>query len=238
MSSVCIIPARGGSKRIPRKNIKEFCGKPIIAYSIDAALESELFDEVMVSTDDEEIAEVARRYGAKIPFMRSTKNSGDYATATDVLNEVLERYTNRGLEPEWLCCLYATAPFVTSEKLRAAYELFEPLGDDCLCAVAEFGFPPLRAFCREGASSPTASRSTLNRGARILNHCIKMPASFTITGKAPSQAQASIPLRLSVTRSRRSRFRISTPWRIGKSQSSSIVTCSIMYSRVESGGNV
>lgn len=148
--SICIIPARGGSKRIPRKNIKEFCGKPIIAYSIDAALESELFDEVMVSTDDEGIAEVARRYGAKVPFMRSAKNSGDYATATDVLNEVLERYANHGFEPEWLCCLYATAPFVTSEKLRAAYELFEPLGDDCLCAVAEFGFPPLRAFYREG----------------------------------------------------------------------------------------
>lgn len=150
MNSVCIIPARGGSKRIPRKNIKEFCGKPIVAYSIEAALGSGLFDEVMVSTDDEEIAKVARRYGASVPFMRSAETSGDYATATDALNEVLERYENCGAKPEWLCCLYATAPFVTSKKLCAAYAMFDPRGSDCLCAVAEFGFPPLRAFCREG----------------------------------------------------------------------------------------
>lgn len=150
MSSLCVIPARGGSKRIPRKNIREFCGKPIIAYSIEAALGSGLFDEVVVSTDDEEVAEVARRHGASVPFMRSAETSGDYATATDALNEMLERCANRGSEPEWLCCLYATAPFVTPEKLRAAYALFDPQGEDCLCAVAEFGFPPLRAFRREG----------------------------------------------------------------------------------------
>lgn len=147
--SICIIPARGGSKRIPRKNVKEFCGKPVITYSIEAALESDLFDEVMVSTDDEEIAELARSCGASVPFMRSSETSDDYATATDVLNEALEHYANCGSEPEWLCCLYATAPFVTSDKLRAAYRLFDPLGDECLCAIAEFGFPPLRAFCRE-----------------------------------------------------------------------------------------
>ena len=89
MSKVAIITARGGSKRIPRKNIKEFCGRPIIAYSIKAALESDLFDEVMVSTDDEEIADVSRAYGASVPFMRSASASDDYATTTDALLEVL-----------------------------------------------------------------------------------------------------------------------------------------------------
>lgn len=94
--TIAIITARGGSKRIPKKNIKDFCGKPILAYSIEAALKSELFQEVMVSTDSEEIAEVARRYGAKVPFMRSEKTSDDYATTADVLMEVLEEYAKRG----------------------------------------------------------------------------------------------------------------------------------------------
>ena len=89
MKNIAIIPARGGSKRIPRKNIKPFMGKPIIAYSIEAALESGLFDEVMVSTDDEEIAMVARQYGAKVPFMRSAETANDYATTADVMLEVL-----------------------------------------------------------------------------------------------------------------------------------------------------
>ena len=92
MKNIAIIPARGGSKRIPRKNIKPFMGKPIIAYSIEAALESGLFDEVMVSTDDEEIAMVARQYGAKVPFMRSAETANDYATTADVMLEVLECY--------------------------------------------------------------------------------------------------------------------------------------------------
>ena len=96
MSCVAIITARGGSKRIPRKNIKEFCGKPIIAYSIEAAINSKVFDEVMVSTDDEEIADIARKYGANVPFMRSEKTSNDYATTADVLLEVIEEYKNCG----------------------------------------------------------------------------------------------------------------------------------------------
>ena len=92
MKNLAIIPARGGSKRIPRKNIKPFMGKPIIAYSIEAALQSGIFDEVMVSTDDEEIAEVAKQYGANVPFMRSKKNSDDHATMEDVIEEVLNEY--------------------------------------------------------------------------------------------------------------------------------------------------
>ena len=92
MNNLAIIPARGGSKRIPKKNIKQFLGKPIIAYSIEVALKSDLFKEVIISTDDEEIAEVAISYGAKVPFLRSAKNSDDFSTTVDVLKEVLNKY--------------------------------------------------------------------------------------------------------------------------------------------------
>lgn len=143
--SVCIITARGGSKRIPRKNIKEFCGKPIIAYSIEAALKSNLFDEVMVSTDDEEITEIAKKYGAAVPFLRSNKNSNDFATTKDVLLEVIEDYEIRGKKIESLCCLYPTAPFVTAEKLQEASKLFDS-DTDTVLTVTKFSFPPQRGL--------------------------------------------------------------------------------------------
>ena len=120
MSSVAIITARGGSKRIPKKNIKDFCGKPIIAYSIEAALNAECFDEIMVSTDSREIAETAVRYGAKVPFMRSEKTSNDFAATADVIKEVLEEYEKLGKSFEWLCCIYPTAPFLKGEVLNAS----------------------------------------------------------------------------------------------------------------------
>ena len=145
MSSLCVIPARGGSKRIPHKNIREFCGKPIIAYSIEAALESNLFDEVMVSTDDEEIAQVAREYGASVPFMRSAKTSGDYATTAEVIEEVLEEYRRLERSFERVCCLYPTAPFVSAAELRGAMEGIDS-GATSVVAVTDFDFPPLRAF--------------------------------------------------------------------------------------------
>lgn len=142
---LCVITARGGSKRIPRKNIREFCGKPIIAYSIEAALESGLFDEVMVSTDDEEIAGVARLYGAKVPFMRSGDSSGDHATTRDVLLEVLSEYERLGVRPDVLCCVYPTAPFVTAEKLRRAHDLLSE-GASQVVPVVAFSFPPQRGL--------------------------------------------------------------------------------------------
>jgi pseudaminic acid cytidylyltransferase len=117
MANLCIIPARGGSKRIPRKNIKDFLGKPIIAYSIETALQSGLFEEVMVSTDDEEIAEVAKRYGAKVPFFRSEENSDDYATTSQVIAEVLEQYSKLGDVFEAACCIYPAAPLIRIERL-------------------------------------------------------------------------------------------------------------------------
>ena len=143
---VAVIPARGGSKRIPRKNIKEFCGRPIIAYSIEAAKNSGLFNEVMVSTDDEEIAELARRFGASTPFPRSTAAAGDYATTTDVLLEVLENYREQGCLFSKLCYVYPTAPFVTAEKLRQACQLLEESRMDALLPVVEFSYPPLRGL--------------------------------------------------------------------------------------------
>ena len=130
MKNIAIIPARGGSKRIPRKNIKPFMGKPIIAYSIEAALQSGLFDEVMVSTDDEEVAEIACGYGAKVPFMRSAETSNDYAGTADVILEVLEMYKERGREFDTVCCIYSTAPFVTPEYMNARSQDLEPIYHD------------------------------------------------------------------------------------------------------------
>lgn len=141
-SSIAIITARGGSKRIPRKNIKPFCGKPIIAYSIEAALQSGLFEEVMVSTDDEEIARTARECGAKVPFMRSSESAGDYASTDDVLLEVLTAYQEQGRVFDTFCCLYPTAPFVTARKLQTAMGLLEKA--DSVMPVVAFSFPPQR----------------------------------------------------------------------------------------------
>lgn len=143
---IAIITARGGSKRIPKKNIKEFCGKPIMAYSIEAAIDSQLFDEVMVSTDSEEIAAIARRYGANVPFMRSAKTSDDHATTNDVLKEVFSEYEKRGQHFELAVCLYPTAPFVTAEKLKKAVALMEQESADAVTPVVRFSFPPQRAF--------------------------------------------------------------------------------------------
>lgn len=143
---LCIITARGGSKRIPRKNIKDFLDKPIIAYAINAALESKLFSEIMVSTDDDEIAAVAQKYGAKVPFKRSAKNSDDFATTGDVLREVLGTYKAQGREFEHFACIYPTAPLLSPERLRQAYELFKAKNANSLVPVVKFSFPPQRAF--------------------------------------------------------------------------------------------
>lgn len=143
---IAIITARGGSKRIPKKNIKNFCGKPIIAYSIEAAISSGLFDEVMVSTDSEEIAEIAKKYGASVPFMRSAEASNDYATTNDVLIEVFNEYKKRGQEFDVAVCIYPTAPFVTVDKLKRAIDMVEKDGADAVTPVMQFSFPPQRAF--------------------------------------------------------------------------------------------
>ena len=146
MSNIAVITARGGSKRIPRKNIRNFCGKPIIAYSIEAAVESGLFDEVMVSTDDDEIADISKKYGANVPFFRSAETSDDYATTRDVLIEVLNTYKKLGSTFDHICCIYPTAPFVTSQKLRDSFEVLRRSGTDGVEPVVKFGYPPQRGF--------------------------------------------------------------------------------------------
>ena len=151
MRQIGIITARGGSKRIPRKNIKEFCGRPILAYSIDAALQSEAFDVVMVSTDDEEIAEAAKRYGAEVPFFRSPEMSNDYASTPQVLTEVMGEYRKRGQEFDLLCGIYPTAPFLKPETLKKAMALLAESHADAVQPVVRFSFPPQRGVCiRDG----------------------------------------------------------------------------------------
>lgn len=145
MKNLCIIPARGGSKRIPRKNIKLFQGKPIMAYSIEAALKSGIFDEIMVSTDDEEFAEVAKQYGASVPFLRSSATANDYATTVDVLLEVVETYRKQGKEFDAVCCLYSTAPFVTPERLKEAYGKLSDDIDGCF-TIVEYSYPVQRSL--------------------------------------------------------------------------------------------
>ena len=146
MKRIAIITARGGSKRIPRKNIKEFCGKPILAYSIEAAVQSGMFDTVMVSTDDEEIAGIAKQYGVEVPFYRSADTANDFATTNDVLLEVLEEYEKRGERFDLGVCIYPTAPFVTPEKLQKAVEELERSDADTLIPVVAFSYPPQRAM--------------------------------------------------------------------------------------------
>lgn len=145
MKKIAIITARGGSKRIPKKNIKLFLGKPIISYSIKAALDSNVFDEVMVSTDDEEIANISRQYSATIPFMRSKKNSSDYATTADVIVEVLQCYKELGQVFDVVTCIYPAAPFVTSSKLKTAVNMLIDTEADALMPVVQYSYPPQRS---------------------------------------------------------------------------------------------
>lgn len=142
--NLAIITARGGSKRIPRKNIKEFCGRPILSYSIDAARNAGVFDEIMVSTDDEEIARIARQYGAVVPFFRSQETSNDYASTDAVILEVLREYEKRGEHFDAFCCIYPTAPFLTGERLRDAMSLLSQA--DSVMPVVPFSYPPQRGL--------------------------------------------------------------------------------------------
>lgn len=146
MKTIAIIPARGGSKRIPRKNIKPLLGQPIIKYSIEAALKSGCFDEVMVSTDDREIAEVSVSCGAKVPFLRSADNSTDMAMTAPVLEEVLNEYKKRGSEYELSCCIYPTGLFVTPQKFIDARKILLDNDADCVLPVVRFSYPIQRSL--------------------------------------------------------------------------------------------
>lgn len=143
---LAVIPARGGSKRIPHKNIKPFCGKPMIAWSIDAALQSGCFDQVVVSTDDAEIAKVARQYGAQVPFMRPAELSDDHTGTTAVIAHAIDWFTAQGQTAEQVCCLYATAPFVSADDLRRGLAVLTETGSDYAFSVTSYAFPIQRAI--------------------------------------------------------------------------------------------
>ena len=143
---IVIIPARGGSKRIPRKNIRLFHGRPMITYAIECAQKSGLFSRIIVSTEDEEIAQIAKSYGAEVPFMRSNAAADDFATTSDVLIEVLNELEQSASQPTWACCLYPTTPLLSPEDLQSGYQAFVKGDKDVVLAAVAFDFPVQRAF--------------------------------------------------------------------------------------------
>lgn len=143
---IAVIPARGGSKRIPRKNIKDFCGKPMIAWSIEAAKASGLFDRITVSTDDAEIAEIAKQWGAEVPFMRPGELSDDYAGTTEVVAHATQWALDQGLDVDAVCCIYATAPFVQADDLKRGWEALESGDWAYAFTVTDFAAPIFRSF--------------------------------------------------------------------------------------------
>ena len=143
MSSVAIIPARSGSKGITDKNIKNLCGKPLIAYTIESALRSEVFDEVMVSTDSEAYAEIARKYGASVPFLRSSENSSDTASSWDMIEEVLNKYKDVNKCFDTFCLLQPTSPLRTAENIIEAYKIYQDKASFAVVSVCEAEHSPL-----------------------------------------------------------------------------------------------
>jgi len=146
MKRVAIIPARGGSKRIPGKNIKHFLGRPMISYPINAIKDSGLFERIIVSTDDEEIAEVARQEGAEVPFMRPADLSDDFTGTGPVTNHAIDWLISQNQKPDYVCCVYATTPLLTSEYLKKGWELLIESGRKFAFSVASFPFPIQRAL--------------------------------------------------------------------------------------------
>ena len=143
---VAVIPARGGSKRIPRKNIKLFCGTPMIGWSIKAAQSSKLFDKIVVSTDDEEIADIAIKFGAEVPFMRPDNLAGDYTATGPVVAHAVEWYAKLGIDLSHVCCIYATAPFVRGSDLSKGYDILTRESCQFSLSVTSFASPIQRAL--------------------------------------------------------------------------------------------
>ena len=144
--NIAIIPARGGSKRIPRKNIKAFHGKPMIAYSIEAAQKSGCFDRIIVSTDDQEIADTALKYGAEVPFLRPADIADDYATTMDVMDHAIQYLAKENISPEFVCCIYATAPFILADDLRKGLGILNEPNVEYAFSATSFPFPIQRAI--------------------------------------------------------------------------------------------
>ena len=146
MTNIAIIPARGGSKRIPKKNIKDFLGKPIIAYSIETALKSNLFDKVVVSTDSEEIADISIEYGAEVPFKRPFYLADDFIGTDQVLMHSIEWLKNNDFLYDYACCISATAPFLNEKYLKEGLELIKKEDFSSICSITMYSYPIFRAF--------------------------------------------------------------------------------------------
>ena len=162
---IAVIPARGGSKRIPRKNIRPFAGKPIIVYSIEAAKQSGLFDHVIVSTDDPEIAEVARARGAEVPFQRPRELADDHTGVMEVMKHAIGWFIQQGGAVEYACGIYATAPFVRPRYLREGFEKLAASDKSFVLSVTTYPFPVQRAIQldKEGAVVPRYPEHVLTR---------------------------------------------------------------------------
>jgi pseudaminic acid cytidylyltransferase len=177
-NAVCIIPARGGSKRIPRKNIRPFRGRPMLLWSVEAALMSGAFDSVLVSTDDDEIADVARAAGAEVPFLRSARTSNDHATTADVLAEVLQQLGKIGRNYTLGCCLYPTAPFVQGGDLATGRARLEDSDFDVVMPIAAFSYPIWRSLGRDAAG-----RVLLNFPENLNVRSQDLPAAYHDVGQ-------------------------------------------------------
>jgi len=143
---VAIIPARGGSKRIPGKNIRPFEGKPIISYSIDAAKKADVFDRIIVSTDSDEIADVARSYGAEVPFVRPAEIADDYTGTSEVIIHALSWLKNNSCDVNYICCIYPMAPLIQPHYIRQGYNLIQDAGVATVCSVATYSYPIFRSL--------------------------------------------------------------------------------------------
>lgn len=177
--NIAIIPARGGSKRIPRKNIKEFCGKPMIAWSIEAALKSGCFDRVIVSTDDQEIADVAKQHGAEVPFMRPAALSNDYVGTISVIKQAIQWLAENQQAPVTVCCLYATAPFVTANDIQRGLEQLEQTDAAYAFTVTSYAFPIQRAIkITDGASLEMFSPEHFNTRSQDLEEAYHDAGQF------------------------------------------------------------
>ena len=182
MKNIAIIPARGGSKRIPRKNIKNFLGKPIISYSIEAAMYADIFQEIMVSTDDAQIADIAKKHGTKVPFLRSAATSTDTATTVAVLLEVIAEYEKHGIKFDNLCCIYPCAPFVTPKKLITAMDMFKnnPKANS-LIPVVKFSYPPQRGLFVRGGNVQMVYPNNIDTRSQDLEPIYHDAGQFYIT---------------------------------------------------------
>lgn len=177
-NNLCIIPARGGSKRIPRKNIKDFLGKPIISYSIETALKSGLFEEVMVSTDDLKIAEIATNLGAQVPFLRSPQTSDDFASTFDVISEVIKKYNAKGRTFSNICCIYPTSPLLNSNELISGLEFLTKGNFTSVFPIVKFSYPILRSLKLE-----EGNRVTMNFPEYQESRSQELPESYHDAGQ-------------------------------------------------------